>query len=59
MVKNHKRKKLYLTPKIEITIIAMEEGIAAGSANIQPGDNTGSVKSEWETADDNNSNMGW
>lgn len=59
MEKKENRKRPYAAPRIQVAVIAMEEGIAAGSANTQPGDNTGSVKSEWETAEDNNSNMGW
>lgn len=32
-----KEKKIYLTPKLQIDIIELEESIAAGSTTIKPG----------------------
>ena len=42
------KKKPYMTPALEVTIIEMEQGIAAGSASVRPSDQFNNrAKEEW------------
>ncbi|WP_149525755.1 MULTISPECIES: hypothetical protein [Sphingobacterium] len=43
-----KRTQQYVAPKISLVVLAMEEGIAAGSAVAVPNDSNGQVMQEWE-----------
>ncbi|MCT4288144.1 hypothetical protein HZP25_15675 [Elizabethkingia anophelis] len=50
-------KKEYLTPKVEVTFVEMEQGIAAASATVSPvltNGNTDPVATDWNTTEDNN-----
>ncbi|MEN5212427.1 hypothetical protein ABE480_11000 [Elizabethkingia anophelis] len=50
--KSKKQKKKYEVPKIEVVLVKMEQGIAAGSARVSPLDTAnGTVKDEWDTED--------
>ncbi len=52
-------KKTYTPPKIEVTIIEMEQGIAAGSATVKPTDAlNGPIQQEWDT-EDQSGNIDW
>ncbi|MEN5086414.1 hypothetical protein ABE426_08085 [Sphingobacterium faecium] len=49
----NKNKKMYIAPTIEELVIELEQGIAAGSGNAQPGaptvnDEDGAGGSSWE-----------
>ncbi|KUG12585.1 hypothetical protein BEI02_02410 [Elizabethkingia sp. HvH-WGS333] len=45
-------KKPYMAPILEVTIIRMEQGIAAGSATVRPTDPLNSrAKEEWNDED--------
>lgn len=44
-----KKKKIYVSPTIEVTEIDMEQGIASGS--IAPGSGTNDVVDEWDEED--------
>lgn len=46
-------KKEYVLPKISVTYIEMEHGIAAGSATTEPtNDTNGDINAGWETGED-------
>ncbi|MCT3919065.1 hypothetical protein HZP98_05205 [Elizabethkingia anophelis] len=46
------KKKPYMTPALEVTIIEMEQGIAAGSASVRPTDSLNSpIREEWNDED--------
>ncbi|AJW65291.1 hypothetical protein VO54_03866 [Elizabethkingia miricola] len=50
--KSKQQKKKYEAPKIEVVLVKMEQGIAAGSATVSPLDTVnGTVKEEWDTED--------
>ena len=51
--KKLKERKNYIAPLIEVTLIEMEEGFAAGSATVEPTVNpNGDVQAGWETGED-------
>ncbi|MCT3763889.1 hypothetical protein [Elizabethkingia anophelis] len=46
------KKRAYLAPTLEVTIIEMEQGIAAGSASVRPSDQFNNrAKEEWNDED--------
>lgn len=46
------KKRAYLAPALEVTIIEMEQGIAAGSASVRPTDQFNNrAKEEWNEED--------
>ncbi len=46
------KKKPYMAPALEVTIIEMEQGIAAGSASVRPSDQFNNrAKEEWNDED--------
>ncbi|MHA7608031.1 hypothetical protein [Elizabethkingia meningoseptica] len=49
-------KKKYVSPKLECTLLEMENSIAAGSAQVKP--LPGNVKEEWET-EEQTGNLDW
>ncbi|HFK5529536.1 TPA: hypothetical protein ACGZ92_002557 [Elizabethkingia anophelis] len=53
------QKKEYVPPKLNLVYIEMEQGIAAGSANVQPTDINNQVKEDWDTAQDVNNTIDW
>ncbi|WP_407500697.1 hypothetical protein [Elizabethkingia anophelis] len=50
--KTKTQKKEYVPPKVKVTLIEMEQGIAAGSARVTPVSAGGQVEQEWETGTD-------
>lgn len=51
-------KKTYISPKIEINVVELEQGIAVGSAtNDAEVNNT--VQQEWENGEDDNRVFSW
>lgn len=52
-------KKDYIAPELEVIRVEMEQGIAAGSATVNPADNNNEIKDEWEKDPDNNNSMDW
>ncbi|MYZ59126.1 hypothetical protein EH151_04380 [Elizabethkingia anophelis] len=50
-------KKEYIPPVIEVEIIEMEYGIAAGSGTTKPGN--GGVTEEWGTDEDDGTSVDW
>lgn len=52
-------KRAYITPTLEVTIIEMEQGIAAGSATVKPGNLSGTVSHEWETDPERDEGIDW
>lgn len=51
--------KKYSPPKVEISFIEMEQGIAAGSASIVPPNSNKQVTDEWVVDPDNNTPINW
>lgn len=51
-------KKDYIPPFIEVTIVEMEQGIAAGSATVVTTNNN-EIKDEWETDPVRDDSMDW
>ena len=47
-------KKTYISPKVEMTTIELEQGIAAGSAEA-----SNTVQQEWENGQDDNRTISW
>lgn len=56
---NKNLKKKYLAPKIELIIVNMEHGLAAGSAAILPTNETGEIKDEWDTLPTKEGEIDW
>lgn len=53
------KRKIYDSPKLELIMLQMEEGIAAGSARVVLTDQTGDVIEEWETGTDRTNDINW
>ncbi|WP_407481825.1 hypothetical protein [Elizabethkingia meningoseptica] len=56
---NETQKKEYTTPKLELTIITMEEGIANGSARVVPTDINQKVYEQWDTNPEDKHDVNW
>lgn len=52
--KKRNSKNEYVSPEIQVELIEMEQGIAAGSAQVKPN----SPNEEWET-EEQNGNLDW
>ncbi len=52
-------KKEYKQPKVEVTLIYTEEGVAAGSARVDPRNQNGFMEEQWIQEDDDNRNIDW
>ncbi|MGK4790792.1 hypothetical protein [Elizabethkingia anophelis] len=52
-------KKKYSPPKVEISFIEMEQGIAAGSATVIAPNSNNQVTDEWVVDPDNNTPIDW
>lgn len=52
-------KKTYESPKITVTILEMEQGIAAGSANVGSKCSDEDLLMQWETGADRDTNFEW
>ena len=52
-------KKKYAQPKVEVTLIYTEEGIASGSAKVYPYSDNAIIQEEWTKEDDDNRNIDW
>ncbi|MEH6305827.1 hypothetical protein RYH73_09240 [Olivibacter sp. CPCC 100613] len=60
MKKEKKMKKNpYVAPLITVELIAMEEGIATGSAMVRPVNDTGQIKTEWQEGTDISRDINW
>lgn len=53
------KKLTYIAPVCTVTIIEMEQGIAAGSARVNSPSNSGEVKDSWESREDNSKTVEW
>ncbi|CAM3768723.1 hypothetical protein ELOC111193_18650 [Elizabethkingia occulta] len=56
---NYLKKQEYFTPKIAVSLIEMEQGIAAGSARVLPPNSGGQVQEEWTSDPDDNRTIEW
>ncbi|WP_165689669.1 hypothetical protein [Elizabethkingia occulta] len=56
---NDLKKQEYFTPKIAVSLIEMEQGIAAGSARVLPPNSGGQVQEEWTSDPDDNRTIEW
>ncbi|HFK5593101.1 hypothetical protein [Elizabethkingia anophelis] len=54
-----KGKREYASPEIIISLVEMEQGIAAGSATIIPDSSTNEIKYEWEDGTDTTGEIIW
>ncbi|MNE08891.1 hypothetical protein D3C87_1213910 [compost metagenome] len=52
-------RRVYQPPKVEVIFLEMEQGIAAGSAAINPSNQTGDILDEWDTGTDRNTDLNW
>lgn len=52
-------KKTYLSPRVEATQVELEQGIAAGSACANPGDNSNTVQQEWIDGPNDSRTLDW
>jgi len=53
-------KLAYITPRIKVTIIALEHGIAVGSASVKPENpSNNQVLEEWEVGNDDFRDIEW
>lgn len=57
--KNKENKRSYESPKLEVTILQMEQGIAVGSAAVVSSNISGEVLEEWEIGTDRESDIPW
>lgn len=53
------KKGTYISPKITLHIIELENGIAVGSAEVRTTNTKGIIDEEWETGSDINGTYGW
>lgn len=53
------KKKAYTAPRIVVELIAMEEGIATGSAKVNPVNKEGTIQESWEIGKDQTMNGKW
>ncbi|MDE5430987.1 hypothetical protein KRE40_02070 [Elizabethkingia meningoseptica] len=56
---NKKQKKEYKAPKLELTLVKMEEGIANGSARVVPTDINQKVYEQWDTNPEDTRPVNW
>lgn len=56
---NERPKRKYESPRIEVLLLEMEQGIAAGSANVGSKAPSDDMIQEWETGDDRETTTGW
>jgi hypothetical protein len=52
-------RKNYVPPTLSLSLIEMENGIAAGSAKVIPPDSGGKVQEEWQNGTDDNRTIDW
>jgi len=52
-------KAAYISPKITLHLIELENGIAVGSAEVRTTNSKGIIEDEWETGSDINGTYGW
>ncbi|WP_407481754.1 hypothetical protein [Elizabethkingia meningoseptica] len=53
------KKSAYIAPTLEVIIIKMEQGIAAGSATVKPGNLSGTISHEWDTDPERDETIDW
>ncbi|WP_407481827.1 hypothetical protein [Elizabethkingia meningoseptica] len=56
---NETQKKEYTAPQMEVTLINMEEGVAAGSARVVPTDLNDKVYEQWDTNTEDTRPFDW
>lgn len=56
---NDLKKQEYITPRVSLLLMEMEQGIAAGSARVLPPNSGGQVQEEWTTDPDDNRTIEW
>jgi len=56
---NDLKKQEYITPRVSLLLMEMEQGIAAGSARVLPQNSGGQVQEEWTTDPDDNRTIEW
>ncbi|PUB26354.1 hypothetical protein C8J95_11137 [Elizabethkingia sp. YR214] len=56
---NDLKKQEYITPRVSLLLMEMEQGIAAGSARVLPSNSGGQVQEEWTTDPDDNRTIEW
>ncbi|GAA4179045.1 MULTISPECIES: hypothetical protein [Sphingobacterium] len=52
-------KKTYIPPSIALQVIELEQGIASGSAAVNPGGSNDAVKEEWGTGTNRDGGLDW
>ena len=57
--KNKENRRSYESPKLEVMILQMEQGIAAGSAAVISSNISGEVLEEWEIGTDREGDIPW
>ncbi|WP_185114050.1 hypothetical protein, partial [Elizabethkingia anophelis] len=58
MMKNDQKQE-YFAPVVEVLLLEMEQGVAAGSAKVLPPNSGGAVQEEWIQGDDDNRTIEW
>jgi len=58
-MKMKKEKRNYIPPQVELIVLEMECGIAAGSAVTRPDNSSGEVKHEWVVGEDIQQDLPW
>ncbi|AQX48491.1 hypothetical protein ATB99_09070 [Elizabethkingia meningoseptica] len=56
---NNLHKEEYVSPELDVALMEMEQGIAAGSARVNPANGQNEVKEEWTVGDDDNRTIEW
>ncbi|WP_407533340.1 hypothetical protein [Elizabethkingia anophelis] len=59
MKENKEKRRVYFSPVIEVYLIEMESGIAAGSATVLTPNSGGQLQEEWTTGDDVTGDIDW
>ncbi|AQX06410.1 hypothetical protein KRE40_09980 [Elizabethkingia meningoseptica] len=59
LMMNNFQKEEYRSPRLETSLVEMEQGVAAGSARVLPPNSVGDVKEEWVVGDDDNRTIEW
>ena len=49
----------YEAPTLEVIYVEMEQGIAAGSAIVHPGNSAGEIKEEWQVDPNDDRTLDW
>lgn len=52
-------KEVYISPRIQVILLALEQGIAAGSATLTPTTTNDYPQESWDNADDDDHMINW